>query len=751
MRQENKNVQTTEESLIPCSGSVRYPESDDAERLVKEMKGLKRIFALWTVFICLAAGLPVSSAAERRTVRVGCVDIENFLITDDSGSASGYGAEYLDKIQDYTGWECKYVWGTWEECMQWLQDGEIDLLFPAERTEEREKNFIFSTSECCIDYAALLTRSDNTSLYYDDFDSFNGITVGLIEGNYLNDVFMQYCKDNGFSCRLKYFATGNQLLQALQNGTVQAIVNGNLNIGKGQKVLAKFDYMPAYFMMHWKNEDLMQTLNEALYRINLEDPYFTAQLVEKYYGQAASLAKSFTREEISFAQNCATLQVACSVANEPFEAFDDDSSTAQGITVDLLKAIAAKAGLKLEFIPTASQEEALSLVGSGRADLVAGVYIELQARQTENLWVTNAYDEEDCAIISRSGELPTRDDALTVLVPGSLIAIQDYLRSAFPKWNIRMGGTTEKCLSQVENGTADLMIAAALQTQSGGLLKFRDSLTAVSTISCSVPVSIAVSGSQPEILVRILNKSIALLTDKERSQAVLSNNLSYAPPFSFTTFIRQEPVWFAVILVLLCSMTTTLILLFFWIHVRAERTRELQEKNGELRRANNAKTEFLSRISHDMRTPMNGILGLLEISRDEEMTPQVRSLLNQMEESALFLLSLINDTLDMDRIESKKMQLKKEPIQMEHFLSSVEDMINPVAEKKGCGVSFAKKRGPAGVCDDRSFARTADSNEHPFQCSQIYTGGRQRNSACRTERECRAILVLFGKGYRYRH
>ncbi|MDD6175198.1 MAG: transporter substrate-binding domain-containing protein [Firmicutes bacterium] len=660
------------------------------------MKGWKRIFLLWSVFVCLTAGLSVSSAAERCTIRVGCVDIENFLVDDGRGGVSGYGAEYLNKIQEYTGWEYEYVHGTWEECMQWLQDGTIDLLFPAERTEEREKLFLFSESECCIDYAALLTRSDNSSLYFEDFDSFDGIQVGLISGNYLNDVFARYCSENGFSCRLKYFSTGKQLLQALQDGTVDAIVNGNLSIGKEQKVLAKFDYMPAYFIMHRESAAWMRQLNEALYRINLEDPYFTAQLVEKYYGQAASMAKSFTREEINFAKSCAVLRAACSSANEPFEAMDENSA-AHGISVDLLKSIASRTGLKLEFVPAASPAEALEMVRSGQADLAAGICAELKTGPERNLWLTESYDEENCTVVARSGELPDKNSALTVTVPEDLIAIRDYLHARYPNWNIRTGESMENCLSEVENGSADLMIADALQTQTGGILKYHDSLTAVSTISCSVPVSVAVSRRQPEILVRILNKSIATLTNEERSQAVAKNNLSYAMPFSFAMFIRQQPILFAAITGLLSCMLMALILLFFRIRSRTVRARELQEKNGELRRANNAKTEFLSRVSHDMRTPMNGILGLLEIARDEEMTPRLRGLLCQMEESAQYLLGLINDTLDMNRIESRKMKLKKEPVQMERFLDGIADVIAPAAEQKGVAFFLKKNGDPQAV------------------------------------------------------
>lgn len=161
--------------------------------------------ALLAILLLTSVASPVFAEGDGtgRTVRVGCVDIANFLSVS-NGAAVGYGADYLREISYYTGWTYEYISGTWSECLRWLSDGEIDLLLPAEYSEERAENFLFSSIECCIDFVVLLSL-DDSGLYYEDFADYDMISVGMIRGNYLNDCFGQYALDNGFTYDAVYF------------------------------------------------------------------------------------------------------------------------------------------------------------------------------------------------------------------------------------------------------------------------------------------------------------------------------------------------------------------------------------------------------------------------------------------------------------------------------------------------------------------------------------------------------------------
>ena len=97
-----------------------------------------------------------------------------------------------------------------------------------------------------------------------------------------------------------------------------------------------------------------------------------------------------------------------------------------------------------------------------------------------------------------------------------------------------------------------------------------------------------------------------------------------------------------------------------------------------------AKTDFLSRMSHEIRTPLNAIVGMTAIARNVvDHRDRVLECLDKLETSNQYLISLINDILDMSRIESGKMELNVQPMDMEDFVRSLEGMMRPQAEQKG--------------------------------------------------------------------
>lgn len=105
--------------------------------------------------------------------------------------------------------------------------------------------------------------------------------------------------------------------------------------------------------------------------------------------------------------------------------------------------------------------------------------------------------------------------------------------------------------------------------------------------------------------------------------------------------------------------------------------------------ANAAKTDFLSRMSHDMRTPMNAIIGITALALDETTNPvAVRDNLNKINQASHFLLSLINDILDMTKIEDGAVELHKEPYYYTDFIDNLRTMFQPLCNEKGIELIF---------------------------------------------------------------
>ena len=115
-----------------------------------------------------------------------------------------------------------------------------------------------------------------------------------------------------------------------------------------------------------------------------------------------------------------------------------------------------------------------------------------------------------------------------------------------------------------------------------------------------------------------------------------------------------------------------------------EQNQALQEALEEANAANKAKTAFLSNMSHEIRTPMNAIIGLDNIAlNDPTISAQTREYLEKIGTSAHHLLSIINDILDMSRIESGRLTIKNEEFSFSKTLEQVNTIISSQCRDKG--------------------------------------------------------------------
>ncbi|MBP5166885.1 MAG: amino acid permease [Oscillospiraceae bacterium] len=135
------------------------------------------------------------------------------------------------------------------------------------------------------------------------------------------------------------------------------------------------------------------------------------------------------------------------------------------------------------------------------------------------------------------------------------------------------------------------------------------------------------------------------------------------------------------------QMVLVIIALSFLLRINMliqQRERQIEREKALAEESSRAKTSFLSNMSHEIRTPMNAIIGLDNIAlRDPDLTPHIRENLEKIGASARHLLGLINDILDMSRIESGRMVLKKEEFPFRVFMDQVNVMINGQCDDKG--------------------------------------------------------------------
>lgn len=648
---------------------------------------LKRIL---TAVLMLVVLLVVNSAGASNTVRIAYSDIDNFVGIKD-GRLAGYGVALFDAIAEYTGWTYEYKSGSWEQCLEWVKNGEADFTFPAQYSEQRAADFLFSRQNCILDFAAIYTSGTNSDILYQDYQSLQGKRLGMIKGNYLNLCFDKFVGSKGISVQKFYYSSGAEVNEALAAGKIDAIMSGNCVLDEDKKLVAKFDYLPAYIITGKNNTALMEQLDQAMRAITLENPYFTAALYENFYGRADKLSKGFTRAELAYIQTAAPLRVVGDADNYPMEWLDGKNGVYKGTYQDVLKLLAQNSGLTMEMTYTPDMASSWELLADGRADVISGIVWTKELEAQYDFLHTDSFLKENYLILGRRGESFDFNSRLKVAMKTSFIGTADYIRQKYPQWQIVDGDNLESCLEMVVNGEADIMLGNSIVMTTNRYLSKYASLMPVMTVSMEIPVGFGISKKCPPEVLSIFNKSIQKLDAGALDKIILDNSIVKHRALDWREFIKNNFLVAGTVFFAVLALSFTGIFLFLKNRQQARFNNSLAEALAAAERArsaaeyaHNAKSEFLSRMSHEIRTPINAIVGMSDIAKLRAADSQpVLDCLEKIDTASRHLAALVDDVLDMSKIENDKLQLTPQIVSLHSIIFSTLDILQPLAEKKG--------------------------------------------------------------------
>lgn len=648
---------------------------------------LKRIL---TAVLMLFVLLVVNSAGASNTVRIAYSDIDNFVGIKD-GRLAGYGVALFDAIAEHTGWTYEYKSGSWEQCLEWVKNGEADFTFPAQYSEQRAADFLFSRQNCILDFAAIYTSGTNSDILYQDYQSLQGKRLGMIKGNYLNLCFDKFVGSKGISVQKFYYSSGAEVNEALAAGKIDAIMSGNCVLDEDKKLVAKFDYLPAYIITGKNNTALMEQLDQAMRAITLENPYFTAALYENFYGRADKLAKGFTRAELAYIQTAAPLRVVGDADNYPMEWLDGKNGVYKGAYQDVLKLLAQDSGLTMEMTYTPDMASSWELLADGRADVISGIVWTKELEAQYDFLHTDSFLKENYLILGRRGESFDFNSRLKVAMKTSFIGTADYIRQKYPQWQIVDGDTLESCLEMVVNGEADIMLGNSIVMTTNRYLSKYASLMPVMTVSMEIPVGFGISKKCPPEVLSIFNKSIQKLDAGALDKIILDNSIVKHRALDWQEFIKNNFLVAGTVFFAVLALSFTGIFLFLKNRQQARFNNSLAEALAAAERArsaaeyaHNAKSEFLSRMSHEIRTPINAIVGMSDIAKLRAADSQpVLDCLEKIDTASRHLAALVDDVLDMSKIENDKLQLTPQIVSLHSIIFSTLDILQSLAEKKG--------------------------------------------------------------------
>lgn len=635
------------------------------------------------VFIMLAFHLSaLARTSEKRVLRVAFPQVVGMSWTAEDGSHHGMLVDYLNEIAKYTGWEYEYIDTNRQTVLNEFIAGQYELMGGNYYIPGLEEYYAYPDYNMGYSRSLLLARSDDRTIHSYNLESMNGKTIGVYENAKENiRRLKEFLAINGLDCKFQYYSLKDMqkndegLYFYLMNGEIDLLLSGIIYNHDSVRVIATYNSQPYYIVTNPSNKEVLDGLNMALERILDANPNFAA---ERYAANfpARLVNIQFSDRDLEYVKKRKTITVAVPENWYPFYCKETSQKNHVGIMVDVLDKIKDFTGLDFSYVYAKNYSDAVHLVQRGKADIL-GFFLgdENDAAQL-GLALSASYVSANNIIV--------RNKACSYPAPGLVGALVESQRfpSGISAEKIRSYPGIKEALAAVNSGEADFIYGLSSKMEQDILRYHFTNLAPVTLVNDQSAISFALPTPVDPDLLTVLNKAINNLSESERT-VIRNRNLESigVNEFSLTDFIYANPLQFMFIVMFVLSVLFTALLLAIGARMKAT---VIQGNLKRAEAANLAKSEFLSRMSHEIRTPMNGIVGMSTIAMQNiDNTDKIKDCLEKVIMSSKHLLALINDVLDMSKIESGKVELRHESFNFRAFLQDFENLYGEQAKSKG--------------------------------------------------------------------
>ena len=595
-----------------------------------------------------APALAAQSDQQIKTVRVGwLVNNEGFQDGNPGERLSGWGYEYLQTLSYYTpGWQYEYVSGTFTELMDMLETGEIDLMPNISYSEERAQKLLFSSNPEGTERYYIYAKPDRDDLSKGDPQALQGLTIGYNPGVMQTIVGQQWLVSEGITCTYKEMPGSGDLFAALANDEVDAIIMNDTTSSPDASPMFYVGSSDYYFAVPKSRPDLMDDINSAMAAINRVNPRFNDEVKSNYSAQNSG-SSSLTGDERAWLKaNSNTITLGYLTGKLPY-CNEDENGEMEGSLASLATTLHDKFGITVKTVAFESNEKLQKALTKGTVDVALPIYRDYWLAEQLGFVQSSPLGSMSLTVIHNGSNLSK--DLQSIACTKSSLVNRRVLESLYPTATITECESVDEMFNALALGKVSSIIVPSSRMET-----IRDKHDIEDYGKTELPntaeLSCWISRGEPELL-GIINKGIINAGDSLAASNYSS--ASYTAQESDTLrFLYRNRTAIAATLIGILSVS---IILLIWSLKRARTEREKAVA------ANAAKSAFLTRMSHDIRTPLNGILGLIEIEELKEGDMQAaRESRAKARVAANHLLSLINDILEMGRIEEHKMTLEHE-------------------------------------------------------------------------------------------
>ena len=647
----------------------------------------KSACVMLSLLLLLSAVLPVKAAAETasaKVVRVGSFE-DTFNYVNEKGARKGYGYELLETLSGYTGWQFEYVTCDWSDCFEKLKNGEIDIIGGISYTEDRTQEMLFSDEPMGVEKYYLYADLSRADISASDFKTLNGKKIGVLMGTEPEVMLTEWEEKYGLETEHVNISNNEDVKQKLANHEIDCFVSLEESFWaeRGISTITRVGESGIYYAINKNRPDIKEELDDAMRALDEAVPFYTADLYKRYFSM--DYTPILTGEEKAWLRKHGAIRMGFLASDSGVSTFDPATGEFTGVITDYIQFAADCLGnqeLEFQLVGYDSKEAELDALKSGEIDMIFHCDQNPNLAEEYHFACTNTTWTSNLMAVTNKQHF-NENNVNRIAVPQNKLSLKKYLAFYYPQWEIVDCDTQEDAAKLVKDGQADCFVTGISSENKYSKKYSFYSVPLVNPVRSCFAVN---SGNRS--LLSILNKTIKAMPVNMLAGA-LAMYKSSARKVTLSDFIKDN--FFKVMLI--SSIAVAVVLLTILMLLQKARKAEAaarkaasdtQELNAKLQvavekaeTANRAKSTFLSNMSHDIRTPMNAIIGFTTLALSNiDDTDRVKDYLGKTLASSNHLLSLINDVLDMSRIESGKIHLEEVEVNLSDVLHDLKTIVS---------------------------------------------------------------------------
>jgi len=629
----------------------------------------KSVCALLSLLLLLSVVLPVKAAAETapvKVVRVGSFE-DTFNYVNEKGARKGYGYELLETLSGYTGWQFEYVTCDWSDCFEKLKNGEIDIMGDISYTEDRAEEMLFSDEPMGEEKYYLYADLSRADISASDYKTLNGKKIGVLMGTEPEVMLAEWEEKHGLKTQHVNVSNNEDVKQKLANHEIDCFVSLEESFWAelGISTITRVGKSGIYYALNKDRPDLKEELDNAMRALDEAAPFYTADLYKRYF--SLDYIPILTGEEKAWLRGHGAIRMGFLTSDRGVSTYDPATGEITGTITDYIQFAADCLGnqeLEFQLVGYDDKEAELNALKSGEIDMISHFDQSPNLAEEYRVACTNTTWTSNMMAVTNQQHF-NENKANSVAVPRNKISLTRYIAFYYPQWEIVDCDTQEDAIKLVKDGQADCFITGVSSEE-----KYSKNHGFYSVLLPNPAKSCFAVNSGNRSLLSILNKTIKAMPANMLTSS-LAMYKSSSRKVTLSDFIKDN--FFMVLLV--SSIAVAVILLMILKLLQKARKAEAaarkaandtQELNAKLQiavenaeSANHAKSTFLFNMSHDIRTPMNAIIGYADLaSRHSDDPAKLKNYMENIQVCGQNLLMLLNNVLDLARIENDKTEME---------------------------------------------------------------------------------------------